>query len=429
MSSVAVEPGTVTTQGVEAGVPSTPFEHLGIGPTSQMSRRLFPRRTVRLRLSLLYGGLFLLSGAGLLGMTYALVAGDPVAPLLSASVRAGGLVVARGAKATSKTALIQVVASADHAAQLHGLLIWSAVALCIMTVGSVWLGWLVAGRVLRPVRTITTTTRQISEENLSERLALKGPDDELKELGDTIDALLARLERSFDAQRSFVANASHELRTPLTIVRAALDVARRKTPPVSEDAAVLASKVRVGLEQAERLVESFLLLAHAQRGAEPAHHQSSLATFASQALGSRYAEIAERHLSIETAFGEAQVSGNEVLLARMIANIVDNAVRYSPIGGHVRLQTETDGRLVLFAVENDGPYFEQGAVELLVQPFRRLSTERTGSRDGVGLGLSIVDAIATTHGGKLELLARNNGGLRVAVELPSALSPTEVRER
>jgi signal transduction histidine kinase len=227
--SVREESDPVTVQSAAAGAPTDPdlsSEHL---TTRTITRwRLFPRSTVRLRLSLLYGGLFLLSGAGLLAITYLLVAGDPVAPLLSASLRKGGLVITRGARPTSKSSLIQLVASADHAAQLHGLLIWSAVALCIMTVGSVWLGWLVAGRVLRPVRTITTMTRQMSEENLSERLALDGPDDDLKELGDTIDGLLARLERSFDAQRSFVANASHELRTPLTIMRAALDVAKQK---------------------------------------------------------------------------------------------------------------------------------------------------------------------------------------------------------
>jgi signal transduction histidine kinase len=160
-----------------------------------------------------------------------------------------------------------VTLDSQRSADLHSLLVWFAVALGVMAAASVLLGWLMAGRVLRPLRQITATTRHISEENLHQRLAASGSSDEITDLAGTIDGLLARLESAFDAQRAFVANASHELRTPLAMMRTSLDVAKAKSPPMSEDASVLSAKVREGLDQAERLVESFLLLARAERGA------------------------------------------------------------------------------------------------------------------------------------------------------------------
>src|SRR5690242_11278089 len=217
-----------------------------------------PARTVRLRLTLLYGGLFVASGAALLAITYVLehrlsghirVTTGPVGAQNPPLGPASNGVATRSAE----------VAPQVHRDYLHELLVGSGVALAIMAVVSVWLGWLVAGRVLRPLRTMTATTRRISEENLHERLALPGRRDELTALGDTIDGLLGRLEAAFVAQRRFVANASHELRTPLAMIRTSVDVAAGKPGPVPPEVNVLAGKVRRGLDQADRLIESFLV--------------------------------------------------------------------------------------------------------------------------------------------------------------------------
>ena len=223
-----------------------------------------PRRTVRLHLTLLYSSLFLASGVGLLAMTYVLVAQRISGPF---SLNISGGAPPSGTPSRASTSPVAQLLRAQAAADLDQFLVQSGIALAIMAVVAIVLGWVVAGRVLRPLQTMTATTRQISEENLHERLALQGPPDELKDLGDTIDGLLARLEAAFDAQRRFVANATHELRTPLTMMRTSLDVAVGKPGPVPPEVNVLAGKLREGLDQADRLVESFLALARAQQGA------------------------------------------------------------------------------------------------------------------------------------------------------------------
>ena len=240
------------------------------GLARRLTRRALPRRSVRLRLTFVYGGLFLISGAGLLTVTYLLVAGLPSTtnqlPYSASAIKARSRVTDRPPPSSRSLGQgLHAVAAAQQSVDLHALLIRSGIALVVMAIASIWLGWFMAGRVLRPLQIITSTTRQISEENLHERLAMPGPHDELKELGDTIDGLLGRLEGAFDAQRGFVANASHELRTPLAMMRTSLDVAEGKSPPVSQDASVLAGKVREGLDQADRLVESFLVLARPAR--------------------------------------------------------------------------------------------------------------------------------------------------------------------
>lgn len=373
-----------------------------------------------MRLSLIYGALFLVSGAALLAITYLLVAGVPVAPPLGFNPPAG-----------SGNGVIGIAVERAHV--LQALLLRSGIALGIMALVSFWLGWLVAGRALRPVRTITSTARRITEENLHERLALSGPDDELKELGDTIDELLARLEGAFDAQRdafdaqrAFVANASHELRTPLAMMRTSLDVVTRKSRPPSEDASVLAAKVRKGLDQADRLLESFLVLARAQRGMVDDLHTVPLASLAASALDARANDVTGRRLSVRTALSDADVIGNETLLSRMVANVVDNAVRHNELGGCIDLTTDADDHFARFVVESGGPRLDQHKVDQLAEPFRRLGAERTASDDGLGLGLSIVAAIANAHGGTLDLRARAEGGLRVTLALPRAGHPIEI---
>ncbi len=388
----------------------------------RLSRGGMPRRTVRLRLTALYGGLFLVCGAALLAITYLLVAGLPLTrpfPPVGTGGPASGLGPAQsflGPCCSSPYA----IALAERNAFLHGLLIRSGIALIVMVVLSTWLGWLIAGRVLRPVQIITSTTKQISEENLHQRLTLRGPLDELTELGDTIDGLLERLEGAFDAQRNFVASASHELRTPLTMMRTSLDVSEAKYPPVSRDASVLAGKVREGLDQADRLVESFLVLARAQRGVMTDLTTVCLPKVVSAALRARAADTADLGLAVRLQLDDAEVTGSETLLARMVANLVGNAIRYNQPGGFVDVTTESDASAARLIVENGGRLLDPDQVAQLAQPFRRLGAERTGSADGVGLGLSIVAAIVTAHRGMLDLQAASGGGLRVWIELPQA---------
>jgi hypothetical protein len=355
-----------------------------------------------------------------LTITYLLVDGLPISPPANFDVP--------GHSANGPAAI-----AAERATVLHALLFRSGIALAIMAVISLWLGWLVAGRVLRPIRTIASATRRISEENLHKRLALEGPNDELKELGDTIDDLLSRLEgafgsqrRAFEAQRAFVANASHELRTPLAMMRTSLDVVTRKSPPPSQDASVLAAKVRKGLDQADRLLEGFLVLTRAQRGVMADLHTVPLASLAAASLAAHASDVTSRRLSVRTDLNEADVSGNETLLARMVANVVDNAVRHNEPEGFIEVTTRADDQCAHVVVENGGPRLDQHKVDQLAEPFRRLGTERIASGGGLGLGLSIVAAIAIGHGGILELRARAGGGLRVTLVLPLAGHSTEI---
>jgi signal transduction histidine kinase len=298
-------------------------------------------------------------------------------------------------------------AAAGHAAALNQLLAESAIALGVMTVVSAALGWLVAGRVLRPLRAMTAAARAISADDLSGRLAVPGPDDELKDLGDTIDELLHRLETAFGAQRRFAASASHELRTPLAMMRTSLDVATAKPGLVPPELTVLAGKLREGLDQADQLVENLLLLARAQHGASDDQETIPLGLLLTGAIDARAGLIASMGLDVRCACGDGPlVTGNPVLLAQMTANLIDNAVRHNQPGGWIRTQITLDGPVARLLVENGGPPMDPGKVTTLAQPFRRLGTDRTGSAAGTGLGLSIADAIATAHGGTLRLHAR-----------------------
>jgi signal transduction histidine kinase len=340
---------------------------------------------VRLRLTLLYGGLFLISGVALLGVTYALVvggSGDVVFKGVTFSGKEG-----QGAKeALPKLEQLQQQGSAfaaqaesERASEHSRLLVESAIALALMTVVSVGLGWLMAGRVLRP------------------------------------------LEESYEAQRRFVANASHELRTPLTMMRTSLDVSVAK-PAARVDA--LEPKLREGLDRADRLLESFLVLARAQHGEVGERGPVSLPALVRAALGAEETAIGARGLRIETALGEATVEGNEVLLGRLVGNLIENAVRHNQLDGRLRVETAMTGGRARILVESDGPPLGADAVRELAQPFRRLGTERTESGpQGQGLGLSIVAAIAAAHGGALDLRARPEGGLVAAVDLPAVAAP------
>jgi len=391
--------------------------------------RSSPRRTVRLRLTLLYGGLFVLCGAALLAITYLLVRHFSGHVSLA---RYGPVISSRpgrGAGPLPKLpplAQLQDRAQRDlvrqHANDLHQLLVWSGAALAAMALASIALGWLMAGRVLSPLRTMTATTRRISQDNLHERLALEGPSDELKELGETIDGLLARLETAFDAQRRFVANASHELRTPLARIRTALDVAVGKPAPVP-DVRALDLKIREGLDRADRLLEGFLALGRADHGELPDRSVVSLHEIVADALSERQAEIAAKRLEVEQHLHHVTISGSSTLLRRMVENVIDNAIRHNRPDGWMSVELDDAGEHARLTVQSSGTVLEASQVHQLAQPFTRLAVERTGSENGVGLGLSIVAAIAAAHAGTLQLAARPEGGLRVVIELPhSALT-------
>jgi hypothetical protein len=391
-----------------------------------VTRRALWPRTARRRLTMLYVAMFGLSGVLLLGITGTLA--------VRSTVRAPGARPEQPSALSQADARIQQLkiqlASATSQANAqadHRLLIGSLIALGVMLVLSVVLGLVVARRVLRPLREMTDTTRRISADNLHERLAMPGPRDELKDLADTIDALLGRLEGAFAAQRRFVANASHELRTPLTTMRASLDVAVAKPEPIPDQTLALAGRLRTELDQVDRLLDGFLVLARAQHGLLPGRQTLALDAIVSATLAARAEQIAARNLVVQhtAAPAGAWVTGSQPLLSRMVANVIDNAIAHNTDGGWIRITTGAEHTRATLAVDTGGPVLDQDQVDQLGQPFRRLgpdrtSIDRTGSDRGAGLGLSIVAAIANAHDGALRLVARPEGGLRVVIQLPQA---------
>jgi len=286
----------------------------------------------------------------------------------------------------------------------------------------------VAGRALRPVRQMTAAAQRISEDSLHERLAVQGPEDELKELGDTIDGLLERLEIAFSAQRRFVANASHELRTPLTTMRASLDVALAKPDPAPPQTVALAGRLRAELDKIDSLLEAFLVLARAQHRALPGRAVIPLDYVVGAALADQAAAIRAMNLTVPEAdsLGCAWVTGSQALITRMVENLIDNAVCHNTEGGWIRIVSDTAAGRARLIVENGGPLLDQQQVAGLSEPFRRIGADRTGSDKGSGLGLSIVAAIAEAHGGIVDLRARSAGGLRVTISLPASAAWAEV---
>jgi signal transduction histidine kinase len=397
-------------------------------------RLRLPGRTVRVRLTAMYGILFFVSGAVLLaiasGVAVVRSSVSQVSPAPSQAL--GGSALAR-AQAHIRVLQAQLqnlqaqAASQPHQGGLSGQLLFaSLIALAIMTVISVALGWLVAGRALRPVREMTAAAQRISEDSLNERLALHGPKDELKELGDTIDGLLERLEAAFNAQRRFVANASHELRTPLTTMRAALDVALAKPEPAPPQTVALAGRLRTELDRIDRLLEAFLVLARAQHRTMPGQAVLPLDYIVGSALADQAAAIRAMNLTVQDTSGQggAWVAGSQALLSRMVENLIDNAVCHNTAGGWIAITTRSRDGSARLVVENGGQVLDPQQVAELSQPFRRLEADRIGTDNGSGLGLSIVAAIAEAHGGTLDLRARPGGGLCVCVDLPAAAATT-----
>jgi hypothetical protein len=384
-----------------------------------------PRRSLRVRLALACWGVFVVSGVPLLAVTVGLWQGTTGSGRSSGSAAALG----RGLPANPAGQHHPVSAvhrsfsvSTQHSFDLHQLLVVSGIALVIMAVPAIAVGWLVAGRLLRPLRAMTTAARNISATNLHERLDLSGPDDELKQLADTFDDLLGRLEGSFQSQRQFVANASHELRTPHATMQVWLDVALAKPGPAPPHMLDLGERLRHELDHVDRLLDGLLVLARAQQLSATDSSTLPLDTIVLAATAQRAALISGKGLDVRhQQCPGARVTGSEMLLARMVGNVVDNAVTHNAPGGWVRIRTGVAGAAARLTVENGSPVLDERDVQALTQPFRRLGTERTGSDRGSGLGLSIVAAIAEMHGGALELHALAQGGFQVVIELPLAL--------
>ncbi|MGO9961299.1 MAG: sensor histidine kinase [Solirubrobacteraceae bacterium] len=412
-----------------------------------------PQTTVRWRLTLLYGALFLVSGAVLLAVTYTLVSNATVTgarfvgpPAFARFARSGPVpaqilstptvgnrrvTIPPGLAARVKKLLgsqvgrvvVAIGGSTQRIADLHHLVIESVIALALMAVISGGLGWVVAGRVLRPLRTMTAATRQISEASLDRRLAMPGPPDELRRLADTIDGLLERLQTAFDAQRRFVANASHELRTPLTVTRALLEMTISDPDATVETFRQTGREVLEEGERQEQLIDALLSLAQGQRGID--HWETvDLAAIAGDVLAGLERGAAARGLTLDVSLGGAPVSGDCRLIERLASNLIDNAIRHNIRGGLVRVSVDARTGSAVLAVSNTGQPVPEEEVERLLQPFQRLTAGREAGRGGdgtgggLGLGLSIVAAIADAHGASLEVHPGARGGLEVSVRFP-----------
>jgi signal transduction histidine kinase len=371
-----------------------------------------PRRTIRLRLTLLYGVLFLVSGAALLALTYLLVANS-----LPVQVRISGS-LAPGQPLPSASGL-RVQAGQQRTVALDALLVQSGIALAIMAVLSIGLGWVVAGRVLRPLRTITAAAQHTSASNLHERLALTGPDDELKELADTFDAFLARLEGAFDAQRQFVANASHELRTPLARQRTLIEVALADPQPSVASLQAACGRALAASDQQERLIDALLTLAHTQRGLR-ARVPIDVGAIARDVLEARRDDAEHAGLTVRADLGAAPSAGDPRLAERLAANLVGNAIRHNGPGGWVSASTGIRAGRAVLTVANSGPEVPPAQVGRLFEPFQRHGEDRVGSEGGSGLGLSIVKAVATAHDAWVHARALPGGGLEVRVHFPGS---------
>jgi signal transduction histidine kinase len=382
--------------------------------------RRLPGRSARLRLTALYSGLFLVLGAVLLALAYT---------LFWRALHLGGghtvLSVRNGINyPAAQLPRLQAATEAQQKAwDLNEFMIQSGIAFAVVAVLAIVLGWLSAGRVLRPLSTITAAARRISASSLNERLNLPGPDDELKALGDTLDDLLDRLAASFEAQRHFVANASHELRTPLTADRTLLQVAL--DDPATPDAwRFTGEELLASNAEQERLIEALLTLASSEGGLD--HREPvDLAAVANEALLAPRPEADRLALRVEATTKPAVLHGDRVLAERLVANLVGNAVSHNVPGGFVQVDTGTSRGHAVLSVVNTGPVIPPDEVERLFQPFQRLHSRRTADGDGhgYGLGLSIVRAIAAAHDATITARALPGGGLAVDVAFPP--SPAE----
>jgi signal transduction histidine kinase len=381
------------------------------------------RPTIRTRLALLYAGAIFLAGIVLVALLH-LYLGQTLSQQLTVQGAVTEKSLEHQSEAVHDVFRDQFRRARD--ATLHTMLIGSLISLGVVGVAAAVLGWLLAGRALRPLQQITATARRVADRSLHERIALDGPDDEIKELADTFDAMLERLDRSFDSQRRFVANASHELRTPLTINRTLIEVAL-DDPQANEAMRQLGTTLLTVNQRHERLIDGLLTLASSdQRVSDPS--QVDLADIARLVVAESTGVALEVDVDIRTRLRPTPACGDPVLLERLIQNLVDNAILYNlPEHGWVTVTTELLDCSVQLTVENSGPVLPPDEVSGLFEPFRRLAaTERLADPStnsagrGAGLELSIVRSVAHAHGGDVEASPRMEGGLTVRVRIPMA---------
>ena len=383
-----------------------------------MSRR--PRLTVRARLTLLYTGLFVVCGAIVVAVSYTLVArlepqgqGQQAPASFLARCRSEELSKHPNGRLLAKCNAYFQLQGARHQRDvtLSHLLQYSLITLALVVALAAVLGWIVAGRVLRPVHRITAAARAASERNLSARVALRGPRDELHELAQTFDEMLDRLQTAFDSQRRFIANASHELRTPLAVMRASVDVVLDNPDSTPADLRAMAADIRAAVDHAEHLIGALLILARNERGLI-VHDAVDLATVVEDVVDT----ATLNDLRIHSALKPAVISGDPVLLERLVANLVDNAARYNTSGGDIWISTSTVAANGCLTVESTGTLIGSEDAERIFQPFQRLH-DRT-SHEGFGLGLTIVASIAAVHSGTAIAHPREAGGLSISVTIP-----------
>jgi signal transduction histidine kinase len=364
-----------------------------------------PPRTLRLRLTLLYAAVFC-GCAAVLGA--ATVIFKPGFLVHSGYQRAGGHPQSVNRSWDGSLGSFLAGFTAHH--DVGGGLAMIAI-LVVIAAGA---GWLIAGRVVRPLRAITSSARAISASSLHQRLALAGHDDEIAELGATLDNLFARLEAAFESQRRFVANASHELRTPLSAGRALLQVALTDPDATVASLRDTCQEVLDLDDQQERLIGALLTLATSQRGLERSE-PLDLGGITRKILLARQHEAGRKGIQVSTAVASAPVTGDPHLAESLIANLVDNAIRYNVAGGQVEVSTEPAAEGAVLSVRNTGPAIPPDEVDRLFEPFRQFGTERTRHGQGHGLGLAIVRAIADAHDAALTAQARPKGGLDITV--------------
>lgn len=386
------------------------------------------RPTIRIRLTLLYGGMFLIAGILLLSIIYLLAAqavrtgNEPLYKIvdftdLKVASSTCPVVDNGGLSLSDFNAAISDCMDHQRKVALDNLLSRSLLALLGLAVIAFAFGYAMAGRVLSPLGRITRTARAVAGSDLSRRIELDGPDDELKELADTFDDMLERLQRAFTAQQRFVGNASHELRTPLAINRTLLEV-HLSDPGAPVELQQLGKTLLATNERSELLVEGLLLLARSDNQIVE-RKPVDLAEVAGQAIDQVHAEAESKGVEVRGTREAAVVQGNGVLLERIALNLVQNAVRYNVAGqGWVEVATAVENGQAVLVVTNTGPVVPAYEVDNLFEPFRRLRTERTGSDKGVGLGLSIARSVARAHGGHISAQPREGGGLVMRVTLP-----------
>ena len=390
-------------------------------------RRIVGRRSVRARIALACAGLFLVIAAAFVAALYTVVdrSFGPTPP--PNSIPAGLARTCQTAEANGTLKLDPALAAQcqyflgaanQRTTDLHELLAWSLGGLAVATIVAGILGWAIGRRILRPLHKVTAAARRASQERLDERISLDGPNDELKELADTFDDMLNRLDLALASQRRFVANASHELRTPLTSMRTLIDVAMAKPTRTTEQLEVLIGRVREAVDQSEALIDGLLTLARSDRGLTT-HEFVDLEAAAQDAIDQVATAARKSNIVIDADLSPGPTLGDRVLLERLAANLLDNAIRYNLTGGSVSVVTGTNNDASYITVTNTGPLIPKVAVASLFEPFTRLDG-RASNGQGVGLGLSIVTSVVNAHHGDLLAEALPDGGMNISIRLPKA---------